>query len=108
MKKPSYEYQATVERVVDGDTVLLMIDLGFDVHHRMKCRLARINAPEMKTPHGPEAKQRLAELLAVGTVMIRSTALDKYGRALVEILADGVNVNDAMLSGGHAEAYGQA
>lgn len=105
MKKPDYRYQALVERVVDGDTVVLLLDLGFDIHHRMKCRLARINAPEMSTPEGPPAKEHLTKLLPVGQVTVHSTALDKYGRALVEIFVGETCVNDAMLAEGYAKPY---
>lgn len=105
MKTPSYEYRAKPERVVDGDTVVLLIDLGFDIHHRMKCRLARINAPEMSTPEGQPAKDHLTKLLNPDQVLIKSTSLDKYGRALVEIISGDTNVNDAMLVAGFAKPY---
>ena len=44
-----YQYNATLVRVVDGDTVDAMIDLGFDIQVKKRIRLAGINAPESRT-----------------------------------------------------------
>jgi len=42
-------YSAKVKRVVDGDTVDLLVDLGFDIHHKIRVRLYGINTPESRT-----------------------------------------------------------
>ena len=104
-----YEYKAKLLRVVDGDTCHLEIDLGLETYRRIVVRLARINAPEMKTPEGPIAKQYLAGLLepekdSLIVQTIKDTQ-EKYGRYLVEIVGSHGNVNDAMLAGGMAVPY---
>ena len=103
-----YEYQGTILRVVDGDTVDAEVDLGFDVRFTMRLRLFGINAPEMKTPAGPLAKEHLDELLGdeVITVRTKKDKQEKYGRYLATlILADGTNVNLEMIADGHAVVY---
>jgi micrococcal nuclease len=42
-------YGATVLNVVDGDTIDLMIDLGFSIHHKIRVRLYGVNTPESRT-----------------------------------------------------------
>jgi len=102
----NFVYSATVERIVDGDTVELMLDLGFKVFWKSTCRFARINAPEKNTPEGVTAKAFLVSQLPVGTeVIIRSTKLDKYGRGLIEIWKSDVNLNDLMLYSKNAVPY---
>ena len=85
-----YTYRARVVRVIDGDTVVLDIDLGFDIHHIKSCRLYGINAYELKDKD-PE-KKRLAyagknalDEILPDEVIIESMELDKYGRPLVII-----------------------
>ena len=65
-----YEYKVKeVVKVVDGDTVDVVIDLGFDVLHKTRVRLYGINAPESRTKNleekarGLMAKERLVELI---------------------------------------------
>ena len=47
-------YGATVLKVVDGDTIELMVDLGFSVHHKIRVRLYGINTPESRTKDDAE------------------------------------------------------
>ncbi len=91
-----YTYKAKVGRVIDGDTVVMEIDLGFKIYHVMSCRLAGVNAPELNEKEEASkvaafaSKEFLMWLLPVGKIVtIESKRLDKYGRALVWI--DGVN-----------------
>lgn len=61
-------YPATVQRVLDGDTVRLEVDLGFNVSlHGVDIRLADVYAPERFTADGPRATETLRSLLPVGT-----------------------------------------
>jgi micrococcal nuclease len=99
-----YNYNATVERVVDGDTVVLDIDLGFTIHWKSSCRLWGVNTPELKSKLKDErdkaimAKQFLIDVLPVGSkVFINSRQLDKYGRPLVEIFVNDVNINNEII-----------
>lgn len=87
-----YNYEAIVERVIDGDTLKLDIDLGFTIHWKSSCRLYGVNAPELKSKiaevrdAAKESKQYLIDNLQVGsTILIYSKELDKYGRPLIEV-----------------------
>jgi micrococcal nuclease len=64
-----YTYKAKVVRVVDGDTIDALIDLGFDIHKKIRIRMVGMNAPESRTrdleekKRGLAAKARLKEIL---------------------------------------------
>jgi micrococcal nuclease len=110
-----YTYKATIVRVIDGDTVVLNIDLGFKIHHITPCRLAGINAPEMNSKDekvraaAVQSKEYLMGLLPEEMeVTIISKKLDKYGRPVVFFLAESNKyrtVNDLMIDAGHAVIY---
>jgi micrococcal nuclease len=81
-----YTYKAKINRVVDGDTVNLTIDLGFRLNYTCNCRLAGINAPEMSTDEGKKSKMVLDMIIPKNwDLIIHSTGLDKYGRPIVII-----------------------
>lgn len=87
-----YWYRARVVRVIDGDSVILDIDTGFQMWLRgERCRLAGINAPEIfgkAEPGGAEAKAWLEDQISVcsGDVLVRTEkSKDKFGRWLVWI-----------------------
>lgn len=104
-----YTYKATVNKIVDGDTVNLTIDLGFRLSYTANCRLTGINAPELKTEEGQKAKLMLDLVMPKKSkVTISSTGLDKYGRPLVIIWhfdATQGTFNDWMLNQGYAKPY---
>jgi micrococcal nuclease len=101
-----YNYKAIVNRVVDGDTVNLKIDLGFRLSYTANCRMAGINAPEMSEDAGKKSKAALMEHLQVGQVVdIVSTGLDKYGRPIVVIKVNGTDINIKMITQGFAVKY---
>lgn len=81
-------YQATLKRVLDGDTVELTVDTGFYSTHTVKFRLAGIDTPELKQAGGSDARQAITGLLASfggNPFTIHSEGVDKYGRWLVTI-----------------------
>ena len=95
-----YEYNITVDRVVDGDTIDIWIDLGFDVRIFERVRMAGIDTPESRTRNAREkiygkiATARVEELMPVGgTFQAISTSYDargKFGRAMMDFrLSDG-------------------
>lgn len=104
-----YQYNATIVKVVDGDTVDIEIDLGFSVVMKQRVRLAGINAPEKNTEAGMQSKLWLTDRLWVGQKVVvkseRPGAGDKYGRYLAWIV-DGKDgdrtVNEALVASGHA------
>jgi endonuclease YncB( thermonuclease family) len=107
---------ARLRRVVDGDTVHCDLDLGWGVWLGDEpIRLARINAPELRTPDGDAARLFLAaqtqglllDSQAAWRCTFTSKGFDRYRRALGELVCPGVgNLSDLMLSSGHAEPYG--
>jgi len=102
-----YEYRATLIRVVDGDTVWLDVDLGFDVRRKDSFRLFGIDAPEMGTPEGAAAKDWLLRRLpSVFMIRTEKDRREKYGRYLVTLIVNGSDINQEMLDQGIAREYG--
>ena len=84
--KPSFAYGAVIERVVDGDTLLVLIDLGFGNIVRERLRLRGVNTPELGTPEGEAAKAVVEKLLPPGTpLVIKSSQTDDYGRFVADV-----------------------
>ena len=85
-----YTYEAKVLKVVDGDTIDALIDLGFDMHKSIRVRLVGINSPESRTrdleekKRGLAAKARLKEILKSNKnkIILESQGVGKYGRCL--------------------------
>lgn len=113
-----YTYRVRkVHKVVDGDTIDVDIDLGFNVSFYQRVRLAGIDTPESRTTNkqekelGLEVKKKLGELLAnAKDVVIRTEKPDsteKYGRILGWLYIDGANksVNEALIASGYAWEY---
>ena len=109
-----YEYRATIRRVVDGDTVDITLDLGFDILYNNRIRLVGIDTPESRTRDleekklGLAAKERVRELCPVGSTVTVKTTKDgrgKFGRILGEIYVGDVNVNKLLIEEGHAVEY---
>ena len=114
----AFVYNATLERIVDGDTFDCCLDLGFDVKlHKQRVRLAGIDTPESRTRDleekklGLAAKDRLIEILDKGSLQVESKEVGKYGRVLgvLTVYPDNldmpINVNDTLVSEGHAVEY---
>jgi micrococcal nuclease len=95
-----YIYKAELIRVVDGDTVDLVIDLGFDTFRHERFRLYGIDAPEIRFAAGKEAKAWLWDVLQpleaiyVQTIQLSTKAKrDKYGRFLAVLYDDLGDIN---------------
>jgi len=107
-----FVYRATLERVVDGDTIDVTLDLGFDVKlHKQRCRLSGIDTPESRTRDlaekklGLEAKERLKELCKE-KLIIKSLGKGKYGRILaIPYTEDGEDICQILIKEGHAVEY---
>ena len=104
------------EPVVDGDTVDVLSDLGFDVRMQLRLRLAGINTPESRTRNkeekvlGLKAKVFLKETLELADVIeFESHDRGKYGRVLATIYTTRndkrTNVNELLVQEGHARYY---
>jgi micrococcal nuclease len=113
-----YEYYVRkVENVVDGDTIDVLIDLGFDILFASRVRLAGIDTPESRTRDlaekalGLEAKEYLKKALKdAKSVVIKTEKMnssEKYGRILgwIYVNGDTVSLNDMMINDGYAWGY---
>ena len=116
-----YIYRGKLERVVDGDTIDALIDVGFDIWIKKRIRYSGIDTWESRTrdlaekAKGLEAKARNKELLMEvsskpGYFRIKSHGLGKYGRLLGEIYIqdkDGnqICINKQLITEGHAYTY---
>lgn len=105
-----YVVPATVVRVVDGDTIHCNLDLGWGVFKiDSSVRLDLINAPEMITPEGKEARKFLMDALGPLPVQatVTSRSIDKYGRVLASVYVDKLgDLSQLMIAAGHAQAWG--
>jgi micrococcal nuclease len=114
-------YGAKLLKVIDGDTVELMVDLGFNIHHKMRVRLYGVNTPESRTKDlaeksmGLKAKKFTEDWLTshewvfVNTIPDKN---DKYGRILARIFSsDQINdpktacLNTDIIQAGYAREY---
>jgi endonuclease YncB( thermonuclease family) len=106
-----YTYSAKVQRLVDADTAIVDVDQGFGVwQHGLRIRFAHINAPELATAAGKLALAYLSGLLstlpAPVTLQTIKDKQDHYGRYLgVFLTSAGLNLNEALVSAGHAVPY---
>ncbi len=116
-----YIYKAKLERVVDGDTVDALIDLGFDTWVKKRIRYMGVDAWESRTRNlaekekGLAAKARNKELIEKisarpGYFLLKSHGVGKYGRVLGEIFIQDedkneINVNQLLIIEGHAYVY---
>ena len=113
-----YEYYVRkVENVVDGDTIDVLIDLGFDILFQSRVRLAGIDTPESRTKDlaekslGLESKEYLKKHLKdAKSVVIKTEKMDsseKYGRIVgwVYVNGDTESLNDKMINDGYAWGY---
>jgi len=109
-----YEYIIKdVLKVIDGDTVDLLFDLGFNVFHKERIRLAGIDTPESNSKDMQEkllasdAKDFLALWLINQNILkIKTTKDDKYGRILGEIYGDNnICINKLLIENGYAWEY---
>jgi len=120
-----YEYNAIVDRVVDGDTIDCTIDLGFKTWKKVRVRMEGINTPESRTrdleekERGLAAKERLEEILKYNDnfCLLKVSGIGKFGRALATVHVKTLspittessitlhNVNEQLIKEGHAVEY---
>ena len=110
-----YEYNCKIDRVVDGDTVDVDIDLGFDVWMlKQRIRLYGVDTPESRTRDKVEkvfgnlAKEFVEKRLPVGSKQVLRTKLDgkgKFGRILGEFVIDETTINRLLIESNNAVEY---
>ena len=103
-----YEYYTKVDKIVDGDTIDVFIDLGFSVWHKERIRLAGIDTAEKNTPLGKALKQFLVLNLEGKIIRLQVSKPDKYGRYLgIAFLKDSIiSINDQLIKANLAKSYG--
>ena len=104
-----------VTKVVDGDTIDVIIDLGFDIMYKSRVRLFGIDTPESRTrdlvekKYGLMSKDYLKEALKNAEKIVIKThkgeETGKFGRILGEIFCNGININQQMCDEHHAVPY---
>ncbi len=116
-----YIYRAKLDRVVDGDTVDALIDVGFDIWFKKRIRFKGVDTWESRTRNleekkkGLAAKARTKELLEKvssksGYFRIKSYGTGKYGRVLADLFiqdkeGNTININKQLIKEGHAYIY---
>jgi|TARA_R100001510_G_C7607330_1_gene171973 micrococcal nuclease len=109
-----YEYKCHITRIVDGDTVDANIDCGFDIIFKSRIRLYGVDTPESRTrdldekARGKMASAFLQEQINKAELVKVKTKLDKkgkFGRVLGSIIADDIDLNQAMIEKNLAVAY---
>ncbi len=118
-KKARFTYVAVIKKVVDGDTLLVDVDLGLNTFVEQRLRLRGINAAEIKTEEGQKVKRFLQRTLRVCPIIVIQTTkgIDMYARYLTDvfylkgeknpqvILENGTYLNQELLNKGLAEVY---
>ena len=101
-----YTYKATVVRWVDGDTVVLDLDLGFYITRQERIRLARINAPELnskipfqvrKAKHVRAVVKKFCPPGSTISVTTSKNKKDMYARYIAELAFNNINISDYLL-----------
>ena len=110
-----YEYGCQVTRVVDGDTIDVDLDLGFDIIYKCRVRLYGIDTPESRTRNKDEkvrgklAAKFLQNAISNGENVILQTQLKdskgKFGRVLASVVVDEININQQMVTNHLAVRY---
>ena len=122
-RKSCYNFRVTeINRVLDGDTIDVTIDLGFDLYKKERVRVAGVDTPEKRTRDLEEKelgidatnwlKKKLEDTIAGdGDELTIRTELEggvgKYGRLLgwLYINEDTLSLNEQMITEGYAWAY---
>ncbi|MGD8859705.1 MAG: DUF1016 N-terminal domain-containing protein [Myxococcales bacterium] len=111
LKRPTdanYLYRCSVERVIDGDSLLAHVDLGFDVIRVQRMRLVNVQAPEAKTAAGKRATAFVRRMLTKAQTVVVKTARssDARGRYLCHVFHHGevVDVDTGFREGRYLNA----
>ena len=121
-RKSCYNFRVVkIDKVVDGDTIDVTIDLGFDLYKKERVRIAGVDTPEKRTRNLEEKelgidatnwlKKELEDVLAGDDELIVRTELHggvgKYGRLLgwLYVGDEELSLNEQMITQGYAHAY---
>jgi endonuclease YncB( thermonuclease family) len=106
-KAELFTYAATLRRVIDGDTLVVALEVSPGVFIEQTLRLRGLDCPEMSTPEGKAAKRFVDALVAKTTaIVINTTKPDKYDRYLADVFltidSEEIFLNTMLLANGHA------
>lgn len=93
-------YEGEVTRIADGDSLNIATE-----HEILEVRLAEIDAPEYKQPHGKTARKALTKLLLGKRVTVEEQTIDQYGRVIARLYSDEHDISAEMVKQGHAWVY---
>ena len=107
-----------ITKIVDGDTIDVLLDMGFDIKYQSRVRLFGIDTPESRTRNKEEKVRGLLSKVYLKDAIKKAKKLTikthkgsetgKFGRILGEVFADGINLNLKMCTEGYAvQYYGQ-
>lgn len=104
--EPSYVYRAVVDKVIDGDTYELTVDLGFRCANTFEGRLHGVNCKERNTDEGKKAKKFVEDLMPPGSAVVVKSFKDErtFARWVVDVwLPSGENLGEKIVSSGYGE-----
>lgn len=101
---PCYRYRATLGRVIDGDTYVLVIDLGFFVAVALHVRLRAVNAPELHAAGGAAARDYANGVLTAAKEIVVESYKDErsFERWICDVYVDGEDLGDVLVAAGMA------
>ena len=107
MIEPCYRYRASVNRVIDGDTYYLCIDVGFRAQVTLPIRLRGVDSPEVRGDQkaaGEAAKAAAEAFLGAASVIVVETYKDaqSFARWIADVYVDGESLADKMVAAGFA------
>ena len=118
--KTDFSYRVKrVTKIVDGDTIDVILDMGFNILFAQRVRLFGIDTPESRTRDkveklfGLASKDKLKSMLPIGSIQVLKTEIDKsgedkkgkFGRILGDFLIDDKRATDILIEEGYAVAY---
>ena len=103
-----YEYKAKVLRVVDGDTMVCEVDLGFSITVTERIRLRGINTPEVRgnqKKRGLEVKEIVRNMIEGKEIILQVYKKGKYGRYIADIVVDDYSLSEYLISNELGKRY---
>lgn len=103
-----YEYKAKVTRVIDGDTMICEVDLGFSITVTERIRLRGINTPEVRgnqKKRGLEVKEIVRSIIEGKEITLQVYKKGKYGRFIADIIIDDANLSDYLIENELGKRY---
>ncbi len=103
MIEPAYRYRVAVVRVIDGDTYVVNVDLGFRTHVELEVRLHGWSCAELPTTEGRRARDRVTQLVS-GHAVVVETYRDQrsFSRWVADVYVDGNSLGELLAAEGLA------